>query len=190
MKIEVALEKVKPHLTEARFQHSVRVAETAVKLAKLYDASEEKAELAAVFHDYAKYRPLAELEHWIRKSALPKDLLHFHHELWHGPVGSLLIEAEHGIKDKEIQDAISCHTTGRANMSLMDKIIFVADYIEPGRSFPGVEAVREKAWSNLTEACWMASRNTINHLMSKKATVYPDSFYAYNDLTKQLNGGN
>ncbi|WP_249871035.1 bis(5'-nucleosyl)-tetraphosphatase (symmetrical) YqeK [Oceanobacillus saliphilus] len=189
MKIDLAIEKVKAHLTEERFQHSIRVAETAVKLAELYRDSTEKAELAAIFHDYAKYRPLDEMKHWIKKSPLPKDLLHYHHELWHGPVGALLIEAEHGIVDKEIQNAIHYHTTGRAHMSKLDKIIFLADYIEPGRKFPGVDDVREMAKKDLTKACWMASRNTINHLVNKGNTIYPDTFYAYNDLTNQINGG-
>ncbi|MFC4022728.1 bis(5'-nucleosyl)-tetraphosphatase (symmetrical) YqeK [Oceanobacillus longus] len=189
MKIELAIEKVKPHLTEARFRHTLRVAETAVHLAGVYNGSISKAELAAVFHDYAKYRPLREMEHWIKKSSLPKDLLGYHSELWHGPVGSLLVEWEHGIADTEIQDAIHFHTTGRANMSKLEKIIFLADYIEPGRKFPGVEEVREMAQQDLTKACWMASKNTISHLMKKNATIYPDSFYAYNDLTNQINGG-
>ncbi|WP_337020542.1 bis(5'-nucleosyl)-tetraphosphatase (symmetrical) YqeK [Oceanobacillus massiliensis] len=190
MKIELAIEKVKPHLTDARFQHTLRVAETAVKLAEQYKASSVKAELAAVFHDYAKYRPIDELASWIKRTSLPKDLLEYHHELWHGPVGSILVEIEHGIADREIQDAIYYHTTGKAYMSKLDKIIFLADYIEPGRKFPGVDEVREMAKQDLTKACWMASRNTIAHLMNKNATIYPDSFHAYNDLTKQINGGN
>ncbi|WP_067727353.1 bis(5'-nucleosyl)-tetraphosphatase (symmetrical) YqeK [Oceanobacillus damuensis] len=189
MKIDMAIEKVRPHLTESRFQHSLRVAETAVKLAGLYNVSPAKAEIAAVFHDYAKYRPLEEMKHWIVKSTLPKDLLLYHHELWHGPVGALLIQAEHGIADREIQEAIQYHTTGRANMSMLDKIIYLSDYIEPGRNFPGVDEVREMAGKDLTKACWMASRNTIDHLMRKQGTIYPDSFYAYNDLTNKLNGG-
>ncbi|WP_087971738.1 bis(5'-nucleosyl)-tetraphosphatase (symmetrical) YqeK [Oceanobacillus rekensis] len=189
MEIDLAIEKVKPHLTDARFKHTLRVVDTAVKLAQTYHESAVKAELAAVFHDYAKYRPLREMEHWIKKSTLPKDLLKYHSELWHGPVGALLVEAEHGITDCEIQDAIHYHTTGRANMSKLDKVIFLADYIEPGRNFPGVEEVREMAELDLTKACWMASKNTISHLMGKNAAVYPDTFYAYNDLTRQLNGG-
>ncbi|MBR3120205.1 MULTISPECIES: bis(5'-nucleosyl)-tetraphosphatase (symmetrical) YqeK [Oceanobacillus] len=189
MNITEATEKVKPHLTVKRFEHTQRVAETAVKLAHLYEASPKKAELAAILHDYAKYRSLDEMERWIRKSTLPKDLLDYHHELWHGPVGAILIEREFGIVDKEIQSAVQYHTTGKAGMSKLDKIIFLADYIEPGRSFPGIDKVRGIAEQNLTQACWMASKNTITYLMSKNVTVYPDSFHAYNDLTRQITGG-
>src|SRR5690625_3653160 len=98
-----AIKRIKPHLTRARYEHTLRVADTAIELAGVYGESEEKAELAALFHDYAKYRPIEELKHWIIKSNLPKDLLDYHHELWHGPVGSILIEYEHGIQDSIIK---------------------------------------------------------------------------------------
>ncbi|GAB3050647.1 bis(5'-nucleosyl)-tetraphosphatase (symmetrical) YqeK [Virgibacillus ainsalahensis] len=189
MKIDEAINYVKPLLTKERFEHSLRVAETAVKLAKLYDESEEKAELAGVCHDYCKYRPLEKMKKQILESSLPKDLLQFHHELWHGPVGALLLEKELGINDKSIQNSVHYHTTGRANMSKLELIIFLADYIEPGRSFPGIDEVREMAEQDLIQACWMTSKNTIQYLMKKNVPVYPDTFHAYNDLTKKLNGG-
>lgn len=190
MKIDEAIRIVEPHLTQKRFEHTLRVKDTAINLAKLYDESIEKAELAAVFHDYCKYRSLDEMKRIIKTTSLPKDLLNFHHELWHGPVASVLIDQEYGIDDGEIKQAIYSHTTGRANMSKLEMIIFLADYIEPGRDFPGVVDVRETAKKDLVLACWMASKNTISFLMKKNATIYPDTFYAYNDLTKRTNGGN
>lgn len=190
MKKNDAINHVKPHLTKDRFKHTLRVAETAGKLAALYDQPSDKVELAAVFHDYAKYRALDEMKRWIINSRLPKDLLHYHHELWHGPVASILIDREYGIVDPEIRNAIMYHTTGRANMSKIEMIIYLADYIEPGRSFPGVDEVREIAMHDLIRSCWLISRNTINFLMQKKVTIYPDTFHAYNDFTKRINGGN
>ncbi|RKQ37850.1 bis(5'-nucleosyl)-tetraphosphatase (symmetrical) YqeK [Oceanobacillus halophilus] len=190
MKIDDAIEVVKPHLTQKRFEHTLRVRDTAVKLAEKYGESKLKAELAAVFHDYCKYRSLDEMERIIKMDPLPKDLLKFHHELWHGPVASILIEKEYGIKDNDVQRAIYYHTTGRANMSKLEMIIFLADYIEPGREFPGLQEVREVAETNLVHACWMTSKNMISFLMSKNAIIYPDTFYAYNDLTIRTNGGN
>jgi predicted HD superfamily hydrolase involved in NAD metabolism len=185
-----ALSIVETHLTKKRFEHSVRVAETAVRLAQIYNVSSEKAELASIFHDYCKYRSLDEMKRIIQTTYLPKDLLLYHHELWHGPVASIMIEQEYGIKDDAIQSAIYCHTTGRANMSDLELIIFVADYIEPGRSFPGLDEVRDMATQDLIKAAWMVSQNTINYLMEKKNRIYPDTFHAYNDLTRLLNGGN
>ncbi|MBU5466460.1 bis(5'-nucleosyl)-tetraphosphatase (symmetrical) YqeK [Virgibacillus sp. MSJ-26] len=181
-----AIKRIKPHLTKERYEHTLRVADTAIELAGVYGESEEKAQLAALFHDYAKYRPIEELKHWIIKSNLPKDLLDYHHELWHGPVGSILIEYEHGIQDSIIKNAIYYHTTGRAYMNKLDMILFVADYIEPGRDFPGLEEVRRIAKKDLIKTAWMVSRNTINYLMSRNNTVYPDSFYAYNYLTRKI----
>ncbi|API90598.1 hypothetical protein J32TS6_01300 [Virgibacillus pantothenticus] len=190
MNIEFAMEKVKPQLTKERYAHSIRVAETAKKLAHRFGEDVSRAELAGVLHDYAKYRSKEELARWIKTSSvLPKDLLHYHHELWHGPVGALLIESELGLKDKEIHGAIRYHTTGKANMSKLEMIIFLADYIEPGRKFPGVDEVRKIAENDLHKACWMALANTIRFLIGKQATVYPDTLYAYNDLTRLGYGG-
>lgn len=189
MKVNEAINYVKPHLTVERFDHTVRVAETAVKLAELYDQPSDKVEIAAVFHDYAKYRPIDEMKRWIINSTLPKDLLKYHHELWHGPVASLLLDREYGIDDLEIRNAIQYHTTGRTNMSKIEMIVFLADYIEPGRSFSGLDEVREAAKHDLIQACWMVSRNTIYFLMQKNVTIYPDTFHAYNDFTKRMNGG-
>jgi len=192
MKIDEAIAYVKPHLTKARFDHTLRVAETAVELAEVFKVSAHRAELAAILHDCAKYRPLEELKQWISESYLPKDLLDYHHELWHGPVGSILVGRECGMKDAGVQSAIYYHTTGKANMSILEMIIFLADYIEPGRDFPGLEEVRDIAQRDLNHACWMVSRNTIQFLMQKRARIYPDTFHAYNDFTKRLdkNGGN
>jgi predicted HD superfamily hydrolase involved in NAD metabolism len=189
MKKDEAISFVEPHLTKERFQHTLRVADTAAALAVLYDECTEKAQLAAIFHDYAKCRPLEELKRWILTSSLPKDLLDYHHELWHGPVGALLIEREHGIDDADIQGAIHFHTTGKANMSKLEMIIFLADYIEPGRNFPGIEDVRDEAGRDLVRACQLVSGNTIQFLMTKHARIYPDTFHAYNDFTRRMKNG-
>ncbi|WP_035509804.1 bis(5'-nucleosyl)-tetraphosphatase (symmetrical) YqeK [Halobacillus karajensis] len=180
---EEALEYVRPSLKAHRYEHTVRVTDTAVQLAERFKVDVKKAELAAAFHDYAKYKPLDVMRRWIvNDRRLSKDLLHYHHELWHGPVGALMLEQEIGLTDPEILSAISCHTTGKTHMSLLDKVVFLADYMEPGRNFPGVEEVRHLAEKNLDEACALALKNTIVFLVGKERTVYPDTFYAYNGL--------
>lgn len=190
MQAEEAKKIVKPHLTTARYEHTLRVAQTAVQLAERfnYEGTAEKVELTAIFHDYAKYRSLDEMKRWILATPLPKDLLDYHHELWHGPVGSILIGREYGINDPEICEAIYYHTTGRANMGKLEMIVFLADYIEPGRSFPGLDTVRETAKQDLIKACWLVAHNNINYLMQKEATIYPDTFHAYNDLARRNKG--
>jgi predicted HD superfamily hydrolase involved in NAD metabolism len=178
-----ALDYVRPALNTQRYEHTVRVVDQAVELAKRFGADTTKAEMAAALHDYAKYKPSKLMKRWIEQDRrLPKDLLDYHHELWHGPVGALMLEQELGIDDAELLSAISSHTTGKKHMSVLDKVVFLADYIEPGRDFPGVEKVRTLAERNLDSACSLALKNTIVFLLGKERTVYPDTFHAYNDL--------
>ncbi|WLV23624.1 bis(5'-nucleosyl)-tetraphosphatase (symmetrical) YqeK [Aciduricibacillus chroicocephali] len=189
MRVEQAKEIIKPLMTEKRFDHTLRVAETAVELASIFGENQARAELAALLHDYAKCMDLSLLKRWIETSNLPKDLLLHHHELWHGPVGALMIRQNHGINDTEILNAVHYHTTGRPHMSRLEMIIFLADYIEPGRNFPGLEEVREVAREDLVKGCWLASGRTIRYLMDKQSAIYPESFQAYNDLTLKIHGG-
>ena len=99
---------------------------------------------------------------------IPKDLLDYHHELWHAPAGAYLVQQEVGITDAEILDAIRYHTTGRVGMTLLEKVIYLADYIEPGRKFPGVDEVRQLAKHNLNQAVCQALENTIYFLERQK----------------------
>lgn len=177
-----ALKLVKEQITEKRYVHTIGVAETAVKLAKRYGADEKKAELAAIFHDYAKFRPKEEMKQIILNQNLEKDLLEFNSEVWHAPVGAYLVQHEVGITDREILDAIAYHTSGRIGMTMLDKIVYLADYIEPGRSFQGVDEVRDLAKENLDKALIQAVKNTIIFLMTKKQAIYPSTFFMYNDL--------
>lgn len=186
MELNEAIEIVKHQLEKKRFSHTLRVLETAQELAERFDAPLEKVELAAVFHDYAKQHSPEELRREIILSDLPKDLLDHHSELWHGPVGAIFAEREYGIIDKEILGAIRCHTTGKSHMNKIEMIIYLADYIEPGRSFPGLDGVREAAKQDLLYACWIVSRNTVSYLLNKGVTIYPDSIHAYNDFTRKI----
>ena len=186
MKIDEATILVQSQLTTKRFEHTMRVAQTAKELAELYDVDVKKAELAAILHDFAKDFPIEKLRDVLDKGDYPKDLLLYSQELWHGPVGAYLLESKYGITDKDILHAVRFHTTGRAQMSKLELIVFVADYIEPGRQFPGVEAVRQIARKDLYKAGWTVARNTIQFLLGKNALVYPDTIDIYNDLTRRL----
>lgn len=177
-----ALKIVKKQLTERRYEHTLGVMNTALSLAEQYGADGKKAELAAIFHDYAKYRPLDEMKKIILQENMPVELLDHSPELWHAPVGAYLVKKEAGIDDEEILNAIRYHTTGRAGMTLLEKIIFLADYIEPGRKFPGVEEVRSLAIEDLDLAIIKALQNTVSFLLAKNQPVYPDTIYTYNDL--------
>ncbi|TGA99558.1 HD domain-containing protein [Sporolactobacillus shoreae] len=187
MRIEEAEEAIRSLLPEKRFRHSVGVSKTAVKLAKKYGADVEKAGIAGMLHDIAKYFSDADLEAAIRRRAdISNDFLEYSDKLWHAPVGAVYAQEKLGIEDREILDAMTYHTTGRQNMNLLEKIIFLADYIEPGRDFPGVDEVREVAAENLDNAVYLELQKTVIHLLEKRQSVYPKTFEAYNDLVKKI----
>ncbi len=188
MNRDQALQLVKPQLTEHRYLHTIGVMETAIKLADRYGADIKKAELAAIFHDYAKFRPKDEMKQIIVEQGMPPILLQYNSELWHAPVGAFLAEKEAGITDSEVLDAIRYHTSGRIGMTLLDKIIYLADYIEPGRHFPGVDEVRAIAEEDLDNALIESMKNTIQFLMKKNQPVFPDTFNAYNSIVKNSGG--
>ncbi|MDE5413844.1 bis(5'-nucleosyl)-tetraphosphatase (symmetrical) YqeK [Alkalihalobacterium chitinilyticum] len=180
-----ALEIVKPHLTEHRYIHTIGVMETAIQLAEQEGIDQKKAELASVFHDYAKFRPKEEMRQLIKEQNLGMDFLHYGDELLHAPCGAYWVKHEVGIDDVEVLSAIRYHTTGKPGMTTLEKVVFLADYIEPGRHFPGVEEVREAAAKDMNYACIMSLRNTMTFLMKKDHLVYPDTLAAYNHLVTE-----
>ncbi len=185
MNREEALHRVKPHLTEHRYLHTLGVLETALILARRFQADEKKAELAAIFHDYAKFRERDEMKKLVVKIWEDGAIANYGDELLHAPCGAYYVEQEVGISDKEILDAIRYHTTGRPKMTLLEKVIFLADYIEPGRQFKGVDEVRELAEVDLDEAIIQALDNTIAFLMKRRQLVYPLTMATYNDFIEK-----
>ncbi|WP_313891780.1 bis(5'-nucleosyl)-tetraphosphatase (symmetrical) YqeK [Psychrobacillus sp.] len=185
MKFEHLLEKMKERMPEKRYVHTKGVAITAINLAEKYQVDPEKAEVAAILHDSVKFADKEWLQEKIISEKMDPLLLSFHHELWHGPVGSYVAKNEFGIDDQEILDAIRFHTTGRAGMSKLEKIIYVSDMIEPNRDFQGIEMLREKVSSDLEEAMISCVTHSIRFLIEKKQPVFPDSFHCYNDLIQK-----
>ena len=179
-KREELMQEVQMHMSERRFQHVLGVEEMAVALAVKYGASEEKASIAALTHDYAKERPDEEFELIIQRDGYDLDLLNYGNAIWHGLVGASMVQRELGIDDEEILEAIRLHTTGAKKMSLLDKIIYVADYIEPGRNFPGVREARELALIDLDEAVAYETKHTLQHLIEQEQQIYPKTIETYN----------
>ncbi|HAP9154403.1 TPA: HD domain-containing protein [Enterococcus faecium] len=177
---ENLMQKIQMRMSEQRFKHVLGVEETAVALAKKYGASPEKASIAALTHDYAKERPDEEFKMVIVRDGFDPELLNYNNAIWHGLVGASFVERELGITDAEILHAIRVHTTGAAKMSLLDKIIYVADYIEPGRDFPGVQDARAIAWADLDEAVAFETKHTLAHLLAQEQQIYPKTIEPYN----------
>ncbi|OJG97658.1 HD domain-containing protein [Enterococcus termitis] len=182
------MQEVQMHMSERRFVHVLGVEETAIALAAKYGASEEKASIAALTHDYAKERPNEEFELIIKRDGYDPELLKYGNAIWHGLVGASMVERELGIEDEEILQAIRLHTTGAAEMSLLDKIIYVADYIEPGRNFPGVDEARKIALRDLDEAVAFETKHTLVYLIEQEQKIYPKTIETYNYWVSKKRG--
>ncbi|MGK9299368.1 bis(5'-nucleosyl)-tetraphosphatase (symmetrical) YqeK, partial [Melissococcus plutonius] len=173
------IQKIQKSLSEKRLKHVLRVEQSALALAEKYGVSKKKASIAALVHDYAKERPDDDFRKIIKQENLSPELLNYGNEIWHGAVGIFIIRQELEIEDKEILEAVRLHTTGAAKMSTLDKIIYVADYIEEGRSFPGVEEARTIAFIDLDEAVAYEAKQTLIHLIENERKVYPKSLETY-----------
>ncbi|MDO7905506.1 bis(5'-nucleosyl)-tetraphosphatase (symmetrical) YqeK [Paenibacillus sp. JX-17] len=178
---------VSGQMPEKRWKHTLGVMETAVKLAERFGADPAKADLAAILHDVAKYWPVKDMEQVIRDNPeLNQDLLNHDKQLWHSEVGALVARRDYGIEDPDILDAIRWHTSGRVGMSLLDKVVCLADYIEPGRDFPGVNNIRELAQHSLEKALIAGFDSTISFLLQQQRVIYPLTVLSRNDLIQHL----
>ncbi|AYB45640.1 bis(5'-nucleosyl)-tetraphosphatase (symmetrical) YqeK [Paenibacillus lautus] len=180
------IEAVSSQMPAKRWEHTKGVMETAVILAGRFGADPVKAELAAILHDVAKYWPVQKLHQMMVEHKLSEELLHYDKQLWHAEVGAFVAEHEYGVTDAEVLDAIRYHTSGRIGMTLLDKVVCLADYMEPGRDFPGVNNIRELANHSLEEALAAGFDSTIGHLLSRRQIIFPLTVLARNDLIKQL----
>lgn len=174
------LKDVSASMSKKRFKHVLGVEETAIELAKFYGEDIERVSLAALLHDYAKEQAEAEMLDLIISENMDLDLTQYGSAIWHGPVGAILARREFGIEDEEILNAIANHTIGAPTMGLVEQIIFVADYIEPGRDFDGVNKARELAEESIHEAVRYEMEQTIQHLLSNKMRIYPKAIDSYN----------
>jgi predicted HD superfamily hydrolase involved in NAD metabolism len=179
---------IRDRLTKDRYEHSLGVAQTARELAIQYGADGEKAYLAGILHDYAKNLPNQKLlEIAINNSLIVDPAEKENPQLLHGPVGAVLIEKELGIKDKEILNAIRYHTTGRSQMDRLSQILYIADYIEPNRNFPGVDSLRKITYTNLLAGVLAGLNNSIKFVIDNNQLLHILSVEARNWLL--LNSG-
>ena len=160
MKTDSILEYIEKNLSEKRLRHTYGVRDTAVMLAEIYGEDKEKAETAALFHDMLKGRDSETLNAYVREFGL-EDKYIDNPNLAHGKIAAILMERDYGITDRDIINAVSYHTTGRAGMSLLEKIIYIADASEPGRNYPGVERLRSEMKTDIDSAVLAALESTI-----------------------------
>lgn len=179
--------EVRQRLSEKRFCHSQCVAEEAVRLAVLYGADPEKARLAGLLHDILKDTPAEEQLKILQGfGIMMNDTELANQKLWHAISGAAFLEFGLGIRDRELLSAVRCHTSGRKNMTLLEKVLFVADYISADRDYPGVEELRAVARESLEEAIIEGVAFTVQELMSRREPVASASIDAYNDAVAVL----
>lgn len=182
-------EKLKRTLSEKRYKHSLGVCDEAVKLAQKYGADKDKAYLAGLLHDCAKgYDINEQIELCLKYRVIPDEITLKCTPVLHAPLGAAIAKAEYGVKDKEVLEAIRCHTVAKANMSLLDKIIYIADMIEPMRDFLGVEELRKAAYEDINKAFIMGLKQSIVFNAEKNKIIHPDTISAWNYMlgdTKQ-----
>ncbi|MDD2446704.1 MAG: bis(5'-nucleosyl)-tetraphosphatase (symmetrical) YqeK [Tissierellia bacterium] len=181
---EILIEKI----GKKRVEHSIGVMETAMELAKLYYVDMDKAKIAGILHDCAKY---GDKSYLLKRASdfdiiLDKIMIE-NYQLIHGPLGAEVAKEDFGVKDEEILNAIRYHTTGRENMTLLDKIIYLADYIEPSRNFLGVEKARKLAFENLDKSLIYAMDNTVIQLIKTSKLIHLDTIKARNYLVLKEN---
>ena len=181
------IKTLEQELSYKRFIHTLSVAGTASSLAMCYGADLEKAETAGLLHDCAKCMDVRKMQKVCEKAGLTVSSFEADSgSLLHSKAGSVLAAETYGITDPDMTNAIRYHTTGRPGMSLLEKIIFVADYIEPGRfTAKNLPLIRRLAFSDIDEALMKILYDTLVYLNSTGLVVDPMTQKTY-DYYKQI----
>ena len=174
-------------LRPARFRHCRDVSQTAVRLAERWDADIEKARLAGILHDCARNLKGEELLKTSRQyGMIPSSLELLQPALIHAPLGAIIAERRFGISEPQVLQAIRRHTTGAPQMTLLDKVIYLSDCIEPGRNFSGVRKIRDMAVEDLDAAVLLAYEHSILFVVANGGLLHPNTVECRNSLLMEL----
>ncbi len=174
-KLAAIRKELKKKLKKDRYEHTTGVMYTAASLAMCYGEDIEKALTAGLLHDCGKFAPPGEQiklceKYGIELTSSELDMP----ALIHAKLGACLAEHEYGITDRETLDAITYHTTGRPGMTMLEKIIYIADYIEPNRrEIPGLAEIRGIVFQDIDRAVHLSAEQTVQYLSSSGKTVDP-----------------
>lgn len=167
--------KLKNELDESRYEHTIGVMDTAACLAMRYGADLTQALVAGLLHDCAKCIPNDKKLKLCKKNGI--EVTPFEEKapfLLHAKLGAWMAEHEYHVSDPAILSAIACHTTGKPDMSLLDKIVFIADYIEPGRNkAPGLPEIRRLSFTDIDQALIRILSDTLDYLASSNDPIDP-----------------
>ncbi len=170
-------------LSGYRFHHSKMVAKAAKELALKYGADEYKAEVAGVLHDITKEMPLNNQLQLLEDNDIMLDsVTKCNEQILHAVSGAAYCEFVLRIRDADIINAIRFHTTARADMSLLEKIVFIADFISEDRTYPDIDLMRQEAQKSLEHGMKYALSYVIGNLVERGRCVHPDAINAYNEI--------
>lgn len=175
------------NLKPRRVEHSLGVEKTARELAQRFGADPEKAALAGLVHDCAKNLEQGIMMEYAREAGFPMDsLCGAGAGILHAPAGAIVAMKELGITDREVLSAVCWHTVPRLDMSVLDKVVSLADIIEPNRDFNGVEKIRAAAKKGLDEAFRLSLARVMSHVLDGGYFLHPMTLQVYNALTLEL----
>lgn len=170
-------------LTEKRFYHSLCVAEKARELAQRWGADPDKAYTAGLMHDIMKDAPKEEqLQTLENAGIILTQTERANPKLWHAMAGYAYLRDTLCVKDKGMLKAVRYHTTGRKRMSLLEKVVYIADFISNDRDYDGVEEMRAYAQESIEKAMFEGMKFTISELAQAGQAIHPDTLMAYNEM--------
>lgn len=191
---------LKYNLDDKRYKHVLGVRKTAEELALTHMKFKNKTQrdefiksvaIAALAHDIDKGKDPEDLYKILKKEKIPElKIIKSSPEVYHAFSGAVKARETFNIKDEDVLNAIRYHTTGRAGMSDLEKIIYLSDYIEPGRSFSGLDKIRKMSQKDLDKACILAFDSVIDHLKDKKSNISSLTLEAAKDLKKKAKKNN
>lgn len=187
----IELEDIKKYLrqtlSEKRYRHSLYTAETASELAKVFGEDPLRAYVSGLVHDCTRETELEEQRTMLKTLDIQVDSVTYDiSELLHAYSAEYILRNKFEIQDEIIIFAVRFHTTGKENMNLLEKLIFLSDVIEPSRNFPGVEDIRQLSRQSIDMALIAAFDSSIRFLMGKKALIHPNTVYARNFVINAL----
>jgi len=174
---------LKKSLKPNRYIHSVNTMKVAISMAEYYGENKDVAAVAGLIHDCAKNLNDDETKKYCAANGIELNEIEKKQIfLMHGAVGAIIAKEKYGIKDKIILNAIKYHTTGCSKMNMMDKIIFLSDYIEPGRSHCEVDEARSLAYVDFDKALVCAFDNVIKYVIQQNGLIHPFTIEARNSI--------
>lgn len=187
---EQFIEIIRGRLTQKRFEHSLAVAEQAKHLAKLYGADPEKAYTAGILHDIMKDAGKEAQLQIISDFGIILDNVEKNLPgCWHAIAGAVFIEHILGIKDRDLINSVRYHTTARAGMSILEKVVYLADFTSADRDYPDVGTMRNLAATDIKAAMKYGLSYTIKDLVGKSMPIHPDAIHAYNEIVSAIEKG-